>query len=189
MLSIFTKRWNNSKLFKFLFILLLLSVSSQIILQNIIGQNPENLGNTILGSSDTIQTINQNSNYSITISLNETYNSFRFSTNSDIQLNISIYENEILTFSHTQVNSQFSTWLSGPSYLHLIISNNLDVSSEYLIEIKSFSNDDYNRVIIHSIGGLFFNLTLVLLLVLLMREKFVQNQLRKFKAYLLKRFQ
>ena len=122
MFSIFTKRWKNSKLFKFLFVLLLLSVSSQIILQNIIGQNPENLGNTILGSSDTIQTINQNSNYSITTSLNETYNSFRFSTNSDIQLNISIYENEILTFNHTQVNSQFSTWLSGPSNLHLIIS-------------------------------------------------------------------
>ena len=170
MLSIFTKRWKNSKLFKFLFVLLLLSVSSQIILQNIIGQNPENLGNTILGSSDTIQTINQNSNYSITISLNETYNSFRFSTNSDIQLNISIYENEVLTFNHTQVNSQFSTWLSGPSYLHLIISNNLDVSSEYRIEIKSFSNDDYNQVIIHTIGGLFFNITLVVLLVLIMRE-------------------
>ncbi|MGB1899444.1 MAG: hypothetical protein ACPHNX_04110, partial [Candidatus Kariarchaeum pelagius] len=97
-------------------------------------------------------------------------NSFRFSTNSDIQLNISIYENEILTFNHTQVNSQFSTWLSGPSYLHLIVSNNLDVSSEYRIEIKSFSNDDYNQVIIHTIGGLFFNITLVVLLVLFMRE-------------------
>ena len=189
MISKFTKRWRNSTLFKFLFVILLISVSSQIILENIIGQHPEETGNTLLGSSDTTQSINQNSNYSIIISLNETWNFFGFDTNSDIQLNISIYQNELLVFNHTQLNSQFSTWFAGPSTFYLTISNNLDTSSEYLIIIKSYTNDEYNRVIIYSIGGWFSNITLVVLFVLLMREKFFQNQLRKIKVYLLKRFQ
>ncbi|MDH5402652.1 MAG: hypothetical protein OEY49_09190 [Candidatus Heimdallarchaeota archaeon] len=166
--------WKNDKLLRIIIFWFVILFTISIILQNIIGAPPTELGETILGDRNTTLELEANSTVQYSVAYSSDYNYFAFNSNVetrlilikkwfDTEVNISTVEEIDVLVNET--TKKFATYLKEKTNITAIIISPEDVPIKYVFEFIEFDSNDRQLINNWSLGYIIKILAVVPLIV------------------------